>query len=284
MSRSALKFVLVVAVALVTAGAAATRASRHLPVQGALYSPAVDGRLHLAIYLPADYATSAKRYPVVYFLHGLPASSTAYKGSSFLADALDRTGRQAIIVAPQGARDNDSDPEYLDWGPGRNWETAITRDIVRYVDSHLRTIANRRGRAIVGLSAGGYGAVLLALHHLRSFSVIESWSGYFHPTNPAGTASLDLGSANANARASAHSLVSTLRQSFARNSTFFAFYVGRADQRFHDENVQLDRELDRARVGHVFRVYPGGHRQSVWESHAAAWLNLALGHLAGAHG
>ena len=283
MSRSALGFLLVVAVALATAGAAATRAS-HVSMQRALYSPAVDGRLHLALYLPADYATSTKRYPVVYFLHGLPASSTAYEGSSFLADALDRTGRQAIIVAPQGARDNDSDPEYLDWGPGRNWETAITRDIVRYVDWHLRTIANRRGRAIVGLSAGGYGAVLLALHHLRSFSVIEAWSGYFHPTNPAGTAALHLGSAKANARASAHSFVSTLRQSFARNPTFFAFYVGRADNRFHDENVQLDRELDRAGVGHVFRVYPGGHQQSVWQSHAAAWLNLAVGHLAAAQG
>jgi enterochelin esterase-like enzyme len=249
-----------------------------------LYSQAVDGRLHLAVYLPADYATSRKRYPVVYFLHGLPAGSTAYQGSSFLADALDRTGQRAIIVVPQGARDNDSDPEYLDWGPGRNWETAITRDIVRYVDSSFRTISNRRGRALVGLSAGGYGAVLLALHHLRSFSVIESWSGYFHPTNPAGTAALDLGSAKANAHASAHSFVSTLRQSFAHSPTFFAFYVGRDDRRFHDENVRLDRQLDGAGVGHVFHVYPGGHQLSVWQAHATAWLNLAVSHLTPAHG
>jgi predicted peptidase len=114
----------VVAVALGSAGAAAPRAT-HVSVDRALYSPAVAGRLRLAVYLPSDYGTSGKRYPVVYFLHGLPASSTAYQGSSFLADALDRTGRRAIIVAPQGARDNDTDPEYLDWGPGRNWETAI---------------------------------------------------------------------------------------------------------------------------------------------------------------
>jgi predicted peptidase len=112
-SRSALGFLLVVAVALATAGAAATRAS-HVTVERALFSPAVDGRLRLGIYLPADYGTSAKRYPVVYFLHGLPAGSTAYQSASFLADALDRTGRQAVIVAPQSARDNDSDPEYLD--------------------------------------------------------------------------------------------------------------------------------------------------------------------------
>jgi enterochelin esterase-like enzyme len=136
----------------------------------------------------------------------------------------------------------------------------------------------------VGLSAGGYGAVLLALHHLQSFSVVESWSGYFHPTNPAGTAALDLGSAKANAHASAHSFVSTLKQSFAHKPTFFAFYVGSADRRFHDENVQLDHELDGAGVGHVFRVYPSGHRQSVWQAHAAAWLNLAARHLSTARG
>jgi enterochelin esterase-like enzyme len=109
--------------------------------------------------------------------------------------------------------------------------------------------------------------------------VIESWSGYFHPTNPAGTAALDLGTSRANARASAHTFVSTLKHAFTRRPTFFAFYVGRGDTRFRDENVQLDHELDRARVGHVFRVYPGGHQQSVWQRHAPAWLNLAVRHL-----
>jgi enterochelin esterase-like enzyme len=278
--RSLIGFVAVAAVvALVSAGGAATRSTRHTALDRAIYSPAVEGSLHLAIYLPADYGTSGKRYAVVYFLHGLPAGATAYQGSNFLADALDTTGRKAIIVAPQAARDTDSDPEYLDWGRGRNGETAISHDVVHYIDTHFRTITNRRGRAIVGLSAGGYGAVLLALHHLPSFAVIESWSGYFHPTNPAGTAALDLGTKEANARASAHTFVSTLRQSFARRPTFFGFYVGRGDTRFRDENLELDRELSRARVAHVFRVYPGGHQQSVWQRHAAAWLNLALRHL-----
>jgi len=60
------------------------------------------------------------------------------------------------------------------------------------------------GSAIVRrLSAGGYGAVMLALHHLPAFSVVESWSGYFHPTDPAGENALDLGTERANANASA---------------------------------------------------------------------------------
>ena len=249
-------------------------------LERAIYSPAVEGRLRLTIYFPSGYAAGHARYPVVYFLHGLPASPTSFRGADFLARALEASGRKAIIVAPQGARDNDSDPEYLDWGNGRNWETAITRDIVGYVDSHFRTIQARRGRALVGLSAGGYGAVILALHHLGAFSVIESWSGYFHPTDPAGLHTLDLGSPQANANASAHAFVKTLGRSFARRPTFFAFYVGREDARFRAENVEFDRELDAARVAHVFRVYPGGHEQRVWQSHARAWLAVAVDHLA----
>jgi enterochelin esterase-like enzyme len=271
--------------ALIAVGTAHPRATSTRSLAGsvkserAIYSPAVQGRLRLAVYLPPGYRTGNRRYPVVYFLHGLPASSSAFQGADFLARALAVSGRRAIIVAPQGARDNDTDPEYLDWGNGRNWETAITRDVVGYVDSHLRTIPKRTARAIVGLSAGGYGAVILALHHLSSFSVVESWSGYFQPTDPAGVKSLDLGSPSANRNASAHSFVRGLRRGFARRPTFFAFYVGSEDARFRAENREFDRELKAARVWHVFRVYPGGHEQSVWSAHAQTWLALAVDHL-----
>ncbi len=266
--------------ALGVTGEATTRSEGLLKVERAIYSPAVAGRLRLAVYLPANYATSGKRYPVVYFLHGLPAVAGSFRGADFLARALASSGRRAIIVAPQGARDNDSDPEDLDWGPGRNWETAITRDVVGYVDSHLRTISTREGRAIVGLSAGGYGAVMLALHHLPAFSVVESWSGYFHPTDPAGERALDLGTARANAKANAHAFVKTLRRGFARRPTFFAFYVGSGDARFRDENRVFHRELAAAGVPHLFRIYPGGHEQSVWVAHAQRWLAVAVDHLA----
>jgi S-formylglutathione hydrolase FrmB len=267
--------------AFVLTSGAHTR-SRQLParVERTIYSPAVAGRLRLAVYLPAGYASSGRRYPVVYFLHGLPAAPSSYQGADFLAQALAASGRRAIIVAPQGARDNDSDPEYLDWGAGRNWETAITRDVVGYVDSELRTIRGRAGRAIVGLSAGGYGAVMLALHHLPAFSVVESWSGYFHPTDPAGENALDLGTERANANASAHAFVSSLRRGFARRPTFFAFYVGRGDARFREENQLFHRELTAVGVPHLFRIYPGGHEQSVWSAHARAWLAVAVDHLA----
>ena len=119
-----------------------------------------------------------------------------------------------------------------------------------------------------------------ALHHLEAFSVVESWSGYFHPTDPLGRRALDLGSPSANANASAHAFVGKLRRGFARRPTFFAFYVGRGDARFRAENRLFHRELTTARVPHVFRIYAGGHEQAVWTAHARAWLAVAVDHLA----
>jgi putative tributyrin esterase len=229
--------------------------------------------------LPAGYANGHVRYPVVYFLHGLPTSSQAYRNVGFLKHALASLRRQAILVAPQGARDTDRDAEYLDWGPGRNWERAVSQELPAYVDAHFRTIPDRRARALVGLSAGGYGAVALAFHHLESFGVVESWSGYFHPTDPSGTKTLDLGSAQRNRRANLHNAVDGLRDGFLAQPTFFGFYVGRGDARFRAENLELHRELLAAGIPHVFRLYAGAHGQRVWSAHARRWLGLALAHL-----
>jgi S-formylglutathione hydrolase FrmB len=277
-----MKYIAIAVVALAVAPAFAGATS--IPPHGqtldvGFRSVAVRGNLRLAVYLPPGYDTSGLRYPVVYFLHGLPAGATSYRGITFLRLALEQSGRGALIVAPQGARSGDTDPEYLDRGPGRRWETAVSSEVPAYVDAHFRTIRDRRARAIVGLSAGGYGAVLVALHHLARFSVVESWSGYFHPTDPGGTHILDLGSSARNAHASAHAFVSSLRSAFGRRPTFFAFYVGRGDDRFRDENEQLNRELVAARVPHLFELYRGGHAPSVWSAHARAWLDLALDHL-----
>jgi S-formylglutathione hydrolase FrmB len=222
-----------VAIAAVAVAPGGTRAAGTITYDS-LPSKALASRLRFAVYLPPDYATSGERFPVIYFLHGLPASPYAYRGIGFIGHALEQTGKEAIVVAPQGARDGDTDPEWLDWGPGRDWETAVAKELVADVDAHYRTIPTRGGRALVGVSAGGYGAVLLALHHLQTYSVIESWSGYFHPTDPTGRSPLDIGSPQADAHASAHTFVPKLRRAFEQDPTFFAFYVGSGDELFRE--------------------------------------------------
>jgi enterochelin esterase-like enzyme len=243
-------------------------------------SHALGGRLHYEVYLPPDYDSSRLRYPVVYFLHGLPASDTSYRSVRFVERALDRASRPAILVVPQGARAGETDPEYLNHGSGDNWGDAISLELPRVVDSRFRTIPNRDGRALIGLSAGGYGAMHLALKHLSLFSVVESWSGYFHPTDPTGTKPLSLGSPDRDAKADVHAQLAATKARLHSQETYIAFYVGRKDWRFAAENEQLNRELSRAGVPHLFRLYPGGHDQRLWQSHAPAWLELALAHLA----
>src|SRR2546425_608474 len=165
MKRLASSLLCTAVLALTLAGAGPSRPAGHV-VEVGFRSVAISGKLRLAVYLPPGYDHSGLRYPVVYFLPGLPARATAYRGIDFLRRALDQSGRGALVVAPQGARPGDTDPEYLDWGPGRRWETAIAQEVPAYVDAHFRTIPDRRARAIVGLSTGGDN---LSLHLVRHF-------------------------------------------------------------------------------------------------------------------
>ena len=184
-------------------------------------------------------------YPVVYFLHGLPASSLGPTGTS--ASSSVRSGASGARRSSSHRRGARSPTPTRVPGLGSRTGTGSRRSLASsaYVDSHFRTIPDRRARALVGLSAGGYGAAGARVSPPESFGVVESWSGYFHPTNPSGTKTLDLGSAQRNHRANLHSAVAGLRHAFRVHPTFFGFYVGRGDARFRTENLALHRSLSR---------------------------------------
>lgn len=242
-------------------------------------SPSLGGALPAAVYLPAGYLNESSRYPVIYFLHGLPAGPSSYKTNAFVAQAVGASGHQAIVVAPQGARAQDSDREYLDWDPDENWPAAIAHDLTHCIDARFRTIKARSGRALIGLSAGGFGAFNIGLRRLATFAAVESWSGYFAATDPSGLVTLDLGSAKANR----HARVPRghhLQQRLTRRPTYIAFYVGSQDTRFLSANILLDRTFTANHIPHLFRVYSGGHSGSLWRKWAPLWLGYALAHLA----
>lgn len=261
-----------VCAALVVAPSASALQGR--VVQDSFASKGLQGRLSFAVYLPPGYVGGATHYPVVYYLHGLPAGSRAFTSFRYVVNALELAHRQAIVVAPQGAHDGDTDAEYLDWSAGREWETAIGVELPRVVDNRYRTLPRRTARAILGVSAGGYGATVIGLHHLDEFGAIESWSGYFHPTDPTGTHALVR-----EPEATPLTLVPTLRGTLAYESTFIGFYVGAGDARFRPDNVLFARALSRAAVPFTFSMYPGGHQQTLWTAQAPAWLGLALDRL-----
>jgi enterochelin esterase-like enzyme len=190
------------------------------------------------------------------------------------------SGRNAaIVVAPQGARSDNEDHEYLDLKTTENWPQAISHDLTRCIDSRFRTVANRSGRALVGLSAGGFGAMNIGLRNLATFGAVEAWSGYFEATDPSGNHKLDLGSPQANA-AAAVPRGADLKAAVKAHPSLIAFYVGRQDDRFADDNESFDRALAREAIPHLFRTYPGGHSGALWTSESKLWLGYALGALA----
>jgi enterochelin esterase-like enzyme len=132
------------------------------------------------VYLPPGYSRE-HRYPVVYLLHGMPGSPSEYLDGTNLApfaDAAISSGRLRPFVAVLPAAG--VDPKYDGEWAGR-WEREVVDDVVPFVDAHLGTVATPRGRVLAGLSAGGFGAVYIALRHPGVFGAVESWSGYFHP-------------------------------------------------------------------------------------------------------
>ena len=248
-------------------------------VYGSYRSKALAGTIHYSVYLPAGYDGGTLRYPVIYLLHGLPNSDTAYRSIGFITRPVENSGLAAIVVGAQGSRKGDADPEWHDWGPGRNWETATAKELVSVIDRRYRTIASRQARALIGISGGGYGATLIAIHHPAVYSVVESWSGYFHATNPQGTAPMDMGSKAANDWANAHTLAPKLKaffKDYPYPKTHYGFYVGTSDPHFVAENRQFDKELTAARIKHLYAECSGAHTESFWRAHEDEWVTAAL--------
>ncbi len=128
------------------------------------------------VYLPPSYATSPnRRYPVVYFLHGYAAHAETYWKSLSVpaaADAAmaDGSAHEMILVLPDAFTVYDGSM-FSNSPTTGDWETYIARDLIAYIDSHYRTIADRSARGLAGHSMGGYGTVRIGMKHPEAFSV-----------------------------------------------------------------------------------------------------------------
>ncbi|MGA7249218.1 MAG: alpha/beta hydrolase-fold protein [Candidatus Cybelea sp.] len=140
----------------------------------------------VAVYLPAGYDTQAsRRYPALYVLHGYTGDVTALLSSRpwetnvfQWADRLMREARMrpAVIVLVDGfTRLGGS--QYVDSVHNGRYATYVVRDVIGHVDRTYRTIPSEGGRAVVGKSSGGFGAMHLVLEHPGSFAAFASHSG-----------------------------------------------------------------------------------------------------------
>jgi enterochelin esterase-like enzyme len=151
----------------------------HIKVHG----QALEGNLEgdspdrdVTVYLPPSYATErARRYPVVYLLHGYGGTDANWTGRQVnlpeIADKLfaARSVREMIVVMPN-AFSLHKGSMYSNSVTTGDWESYVARDLVVYVDGHYRTIPERMSRGLAGASMGGYGAIRIAMKRPDVFS------------------------------------------------------------------------------------------------------------------
>ncbi|HEV2981289.1 MAG TPA: alpha/beta hydrolase-fold protein [Solirubrobacteraceae bacterium] len=214
------------------------------------------------VYLPPDYATSsALRYPVLYLLHGRDGHASAFVeiGIQHTLDTMIEHGAIAPLIAIM----IQDQPTLQNWRDvGQRHSASYVVEVQRLVDRMFRTVPARAARAIAGSSMGGYGAMHVALANPYTFSVVESWLGFFDGLE---------GELRADAPV------------ISRLGLHAFLYGAEADPvAVPEEDPLFAAQLSAAGAQAEGVVYPGGHSLGKVREHLATGLQFASRSLAAA--
>ena len=152
-------------------------AQEHLQYK-AFQSKLLGREIRYGVYLPPSYATSpVKKYPVLYFLHGLFEDETRWSsrgGTDQIMDRMIADGKigEFIVAIPNGATSF-----WVNTRDGKEkWEDMILTEFIPMIESNYRVNASRTSRGISGTSMGGYGALGIAMKHPDLFGSVSSHS------------------------------------------------------------------------------------------------------------
>ena len=241
------------------------------------------------VYLPAGYAGSTDRYPVLYLLHGRGDTKAAWTQMQGALDELIASGEiQPTIAIMPDAPWSSRASYYVDSGytgadPGRKVETAFTKDLIAHVDATYRTVADRTGRGIAGYSMGGYGALRYSLAHPDLFgaSIVLSPAVYV-PIPPSDSSTREFGAFGLGKSLFVESVYKKLNYpalfpSFAASGLSLPMFIAVGDDEFknpdpkdaiHDLDFEAHVLFNQAvRVPNLtaeLRVVDGGHDWDVW--------------------
>lgn len=154
-------------------------------------SPGNKNVRRMAVYTPSGYENSTTHYPVLYLLHGIGGDEEAWLGSGRAAQIMDnlitqQKAKPMIVVMTNGNVVQEAAPGQGSSGlvkptfrlpktmDGKFEETFS--DIIAFVDANYRTIASKEGRAIAGLSMGGFHTTNIALNYPNTFNYIGLFS------------------------------------------------------------------------------------------------------------
>jgi putative tributyrin esterase len=301
-------------------------AAKGIVITEQFYSPALGVEKNYRVYLPTGYDANAQRYPVIYLLHGWGATEASWTSPELdVAAAADRIHLKAIIVMPDGDRSLyanaitviDYDACMNDAAPARNknearkkfcvktprYEDYLVNDLISHVDARFRTIAKRSARALSGESAGGHGALQIALRHQDKFSSVANHSGIFALTIegpfpysrglPRLRQSIDANNSGLKEQIEiygtdlenwrAHDPYALVQNLKPRRLAIY-FDCGDQDEFGFQHTAQYFRDRLRAlRIPHQFALIKGSHNETLWKSRIVHSLRFHVQQFHAAH-
>jgi S-formylglutathione hydrolase FrmB len=242
---------------------------------GSLPSAALGKELKFAIQFPPSYDTDSKRrYPVLYFLHGMNGNEREFERRG-VAAAISRMRDEGkigefIIVSPAG-----ENSFYLNAKNGVRYEDAIIRDLIPYIEKTYRVAGTPATRSIQGISMGGWGALYLAFKHPEMFSSVTAHSAALvselpHPQGGDRRSQFLLqligrifGDPPDEEYFRANNPVFAVEQNLAaikKSGIKIYFDCGEQDRYgFQEPNKAFDAQLTKLGLAHEFHMFPGGH-------------------------
>jgi enterochelin esterase-like enzyme len=235
------------------------------------------------VYLPPDYETSDRYYPIVYLLHGYSDDDTGwlqFGEVNRIADQAIAAGEipPMIIVMPDGKVTwyiNDSQNDV-------RWEDMFIDEFVPYIEAEYRVRQEKQFRGIAGLSMGGYGSLVLAMRHPDTFAAVAAFSSgvltdaqlqetpqgdydrYWAPLF--GKVGLQ-GSARHTAQWRRYSVLELVKDTPADELKKVRYYIDCGDDDFLAiGNSTLHILMTEHEIPHEYRVRDGAHTWSYWRT------------------
>lgn len=238
-------------------------------------SEILKGERKFAIYLPPDYDTSTRSYPVLYLLHGAGDDQTGWVqfGEVLrITDQAIRSGQATamIIVMPDA---NTGQRGYFNNIEGNwNYEDFFFEELMPYVEKTYRIKSEKRYRAVSGLSMGGGGSFMYALHRPDLFSSAAPLSAYAGPLTIEDLkqyidkdALSKLSDNDLQTYFEHHNAVELIRNSDKEKISSVRWYIDCGDDDFLFEgNSLVHIEMKKKEIPHEYRVRDGAHNWTYW--------------------
>lgn len=229
------------------------------------------------IYLPHAYAETNRRYPVLYLLHGIWGHFSDWDTESNLATYA---GNLDLIIVMADAGNS----WYVNSAtvPRHKFEDYVAKDLIAYIDANYRTIRERSGRAIAGLSMGGYGALKFGLKYPDMFAFAGSMSGALNAPGDLDTRQvlfrknlLAVFGPPGSATRKENDVYGLLKQADPAKLSYIYIACGKEDP-FVEVNRSFVAQLDAQHVAHEYHESFGSHTWNYWDNAVREMLPVLM--------